>query len=105
MRRALSLAALISLLAWSPSSAKETTVQVGHNRVEPAEVTIAVGDTVVFKNQDQMPGGHTLVADDGSFASPPLAKDQSWSHSFQAKGTYPYHIKEHAGAKGKVVVE
>ena len=105
MRRALLLAALISLLASSASWAKEATVQVGHNRLEPAEVTIGVGETVVFHNQDQMPGGHTIVADDASFASPPLAKDQSWSHSFKAPGSYPYHIKEHEGAKGRIVVK
>ena len=105
MRRVVPLGALIAFLAVSPSWAKELSVQVGHNRLEPAEVKIGVGDIVVFHNQDQMPGGHTIVADDGSFTSPPLAKDESWSHTFKAGGTYPYHIKEHAAAKGKIVVE
>jgi plastocyanin len=105
MRRVLSFAALIALLAASASWAKDATVQVGHNRLEPAEVTVAAGDTVVFHNQEAMPGGHTIVADDGSFSSPPLGKDESWSHQFEAKGSHPYHIKEHLAAKGRVVVE
>ena len=80
------------------------TVDLGHNRLSPSEITIAVGGSVTFHNQDEMPGGHTLAADDGSFESPPLAKDESWSRTFPTAGTYPYHIKEHPGAKGKITV-
>jgi plastocyanin len=51
-----------------------------------------------------MPGGHTVVADDGSFSSPPLAKDQTWSHTFEKAGSFGVHIKEHPGAKAKIEV-
>src|SRR5690606_10513561 len=61
-----------------PAAAEEVTVTVGHNRIDPASVTIRAGDTVVFHNVDEMPGGHTIAAQDGSFQSPPLAKDQKW---------------------------
>jgi plastocyanin len=93
------------LLAAGPALGDDVTVHVGHNRLDPAEVSIAVGDTVTFHNMDEMPGGHTIVADDGSFQSPALAKDDSWTHTFTEAGSYGYHIKEHADAKGKVVVE
>ena len=52
-----------------------------------------------------MPGGHTIVASDGSFESPSLSKDQKWSHTFTEPGVYAYEIKEHPSAKGKIVVE
>jgi plastocyanin len=52
-----------------------------------------------------MPGGHTIMADDCSFKSPDLAKDESWSHTFTKPGTYAYHIKQHPEAKGKIVVK
>jgi plastocyanin len=52
-----------------------------------------------------MPGGHTVAADDGSFASPPLAKDQSWSHAFEKPGSFGVHIKEHPGAKATIEVK
>ena len=84
--------------------AGEVTVEVGHNRLEPAEITITEGDTVTFHNQGIMPGGHTLVGADKAFQSPPLADNQSWSHTFTKEGVYPYHIKQHPGAKGRVVV-
>jgi plastocyanin len=106
MQRLLAGAALAVLVALPMrAAAEDTMVHVGHNRLDPAEITIAVGDTVTFHNMDAMPGGHTIVADDDSFSSPPLAKDEAWSHTFSEAGTHGYHIKEHPGAKGKVVVE
>ena len=100
------LGTLLALLAFPLIvEAADTTVEVGHNRLEPAEVTIGAGAKVAFHNQDEMPGGHTIVADDGSFESPPLAKDDSWSREFTEPGTYKYHIKEHPDAKGKIIVK
>ena len=96
------LIALVAFPVWTMSA--NSTVQVGTNRLQPTEVSIAVGDTVTFHNQDEMFGGHTIVANDGSFKSPPLGKDESWSHTFDKPGTYTYHIKEHPRAKGRIVV-
>ena len=103
----ISIACLVLALAALAGSAlaEETVVKVGHNRLEPAEVTITAGSVVRFHNEDQMPGGHSIVAADGSFQSPALAKDESWSHKFEKPGTYAYAIKEHPSAKGKVVVK
>jgi plastocyanin len=98
------LAAVVALAA-APVLAGTTVVKVGHNRLEPAEVTVAVGSTVTFHNEDEMPGGHTLVAADGSFESPPLAKDEEWSHTFEKAGTYTYTIKQHPTAKGSITVK
>ena len=97
----LSSLVLYSLIA----SADDAMVQVGHNKLDPAEITVAAGTTVVFHNLDMMPGGHTIVASDGSFESPGLSKDQKWSHTFTEPGEYAYEIKEHPSAKGKIVVE
>jgi plastocyanin len=97
------MAALV--LASSVAFADDTMVHVGHNKLEPSELTIAVGTTVVFHNMDEMPGGHTVVADDGSFESPALGKDESWSHTFTEAGVYRYSIKQHPSATGRIVVE
>jgi plastocyanin len=100
------MSVLMSILAFPwYAAAGNTKVQVGHNRLEPAEVSIKVGDSVTFYNEDEMPGGHTIVADEESFQSPPLGKDKSWTHTFSGKGTFTYHIKEHPGAQGKIVVQ
>src|SRR5262249_36138158 len=100
--RAASALMLASVIA---SPANDLTVKVGHNGLTPGTVTIGKGDTVVFLNTQDMPGGHTVVADDGSFSSPALAKDKSWSHVFDKSGTYKVHLKEHPDAGGEIVVK
>jgi plastocyanin len=106
MRRFLCAVASILFVTTAPALAADTTVvKVGHNRLEPREVTVEAGSTVTFLNEEEMPGGHTIVADDGSFESPGLAKGQKWSHTFEKPGTYTYKIKEHPSAEGKIIVE
>jgi len=92
-------------LAAASADAGEVMVHIGHSSVDPAEITIQAGDTVVFHNIHEMPGGHTVAADDGSFESPPLAKDEKWKHTFEKPGTYGVHVKQHPTAKGVVIVE
>jgi plastocyanin len=96
---------VILLVAAAPALAETAVVKVGHNRLDPAELTVPTGSAVTFRNEDQMPGGHTIVAEDGSFESPGLAKGEEWSHTFEEPGTYTYIIKEHPSAKGKIVVK
>lgn len=106
MRRIVPLAALLALLALPlRAAAADAQVEVGHNRLTPTRVEISAGDSVTFHNVDEMPGGHTVAADDGSFSSPPLAKDQSWSHSFEKSGSVGVHIEEHPGAKTTIEVK
>ncbi len=105
MKPTLALLAAVALLIVPLVASAETVVEVGHNRLEPAAVMVNSGDTVTFVNKDQMPGGHTIIADDGTFSSPPLAKDESWSHTFDEIGDYGYSIQQHPSAKGTVTVE
>ena len=92
-------------LASSGAFAADVMVHVGHNSLQPAEVSIDVSDTVTFHNMDVMPGGHTVTTDDGSLSSPPLGKDEAWSHKFTKPGSFSFHIKEHPDAKMTVVVK
>ncbi|MFQ5698383.1 MAG: cupredoxin domain-containing protein [Myxococcota bacterium] len=98
---------LTVLLLWvgSPALAGSPVVKVGHNHLDPAELSVAAGSTVTFRNEQEMPGGHTIVAEDGSFESPGLAKGEEWSHTFEEPGTYRYIIKQHPTAKGTIIVK
>ena len=87
------------------ATAAGATITVSHNSLSPADVQIAAGQSVTFHNVVEMPGGHTVVASDGSFSSPALKKDQSWSHSFDVPGVYTVGIKEHPSAKATIIVE
>jgi plastocyanin len=87
------------------ATAAGATIEVRHNKLSPAVTEIRAGQSVTFHNIDKMPKGHTVVDADGSFSSPPLDKDQSWSHSFDVPGTYTVKIKEHPKATATIVVE
>jgi len=96
---------LMGPLAFAGSAeAEETVVRLGHGRIEPAEVEVAVGEEVVFVNEDAMPGGHTVMADDQAFHSPALAKGQRWSVRFDSPGRRSFHLVQHPKARGAVVV-
>lgn len=99
--------ALVACLLVMPlvASGEDQTVKIGHHDLSPAEISIQVGESVTFVNRVEMPGGHSVVADDGSFASPQLDKDQSWSQLFETAGTFAYHVNEHPDNKGVINVK
>ena len=68
----------------------------------PASVSIAVGDTVTWRNTGQAP--HNATADDGSFATATLNNGQSASHTFTQAGTFSYTCTIHPQMKGTVRV-
>ena len=91
MKAKLAIGALLVLLGAAAARAHGPTIAIGQDRVEPAAITIGPGTTIHFRNDDEMPGGRTVVADDESFRSPALAKDQGWHYIFAKPGVYPFH--------------
>jgi plastocyanin len=82
-----------------------STVQVIMNNraFDPATVTVKVGDTVTWVNQDSPQ--HDVVADNGEFKSDLFDKGATFSFTFTAAGTYPYHCSIHPGMVGTVIVQ
>jgi len=70
---------------------------------EPATLTIGVGETVTWVNEDT--ARHDVIADNGEFASDLFGQGESFSFTFQAAGTYPYHCGVHPGMTGTVIVQ
>ena len=68
----------------------------------PEDLTINVGDTVVWTNNDDSP--HTVTADDDEFNSGNLAEGATWSYTFTEAGTYDYHCNYHSSMTGSVTV-
>ena len=83
-------------------AAGATSVPIKDFAFKPASVTVSVGDTVTWTNQDQAP--HTATANDGSFDTGNLDKGQSGSHTFSKAGTFAYICSVHPSMKGTVVV-
>lgn len=98
--------AALALLALSgAAAAADAVVKVSHSQCDPAEITVAPGTTVEFVNTVEMPGGHTIVADDGSFKSPPLKKDESFTRKFDKAGKTMIHIEQHPKTTGEIDVQ
>jgi plastocyanin len=85
----LPIAVLAAILVAVTAGAATQTVQVTRNGFTPQSATVNVGDTVTWHNADTI--NHQIVADDGSFASPVLHADQTYSHAFTSAGTEKYH--------------
>ncbi len=68
----------------------------------PAEITIKVGDTVTWTEQDAV--HHTATAG-GIWDSGDLGQGQTHSETFDEAGTYSYICNYHPSMKGKIIVE
>ena len=97
----LSLAAPAVLLA-STAQAATHQVTIVNMAFQPASLTIAAGDTVVFANQDNAP--HTATADAGGFDTGRLTKGQSVALTFPSAGSFAYHCAVHPRMVGSVTV-
>jgi amicyanin len=69
----------------------------------PPTVTVAVGQTVTWTNDDDIP--HTVRAVDGSFHSKAMDTADSYSFTFTKPGVYSYFCSLHPKMVGKVVVK
>jgi LPXTG-motif cell wall-anchored protein len=90
--------------ASSPKARKaaSASVTMGDFFFSPASVSVAVGDTVTWRNNGDAP--HNAVADDGSFSTPNLNNGQSASETFSQAGTFSYICTIHPQMKGTVRV-
>jgi plastocyanin len=71
---------------------------------EPADVTVAVGDTVTWTNNDSVP--HDVTADSFSSGEPGgMSGGDTFEHTFDEAGTFDYVCTVHPGMEGSVVVE
>jgi len=71
---------------------------------EPAEVTVGVGDTVTWTNNDSV--GHDVTADSFSSGDPGgMAPGDTFEQTFDEAGTFDYVCTVHPGMEGSVVVE
>ena len=104
MRRMLllPLALLATLVVVASGAAATKTVQITKSGFTPTATAIAVGDTVTWHNADT--ANHQVVANDGTFASPVLKPDETYSFTFQKAGKVNYHDALATTNKGSVTV-
>ena len=89
--------------ATGTSAPAAATIVMKNISFDPADLTIKVGQTVTWVNQDAPQ--HDVVANDGSFKSDLLDKGQTFSFTFTKAGTYPFYCSIHPQMKGTVTVQ
>lgn len=70
--------------------AQSVTVPIRSFKFTPPDLTVNTGDTVKWVNEDQAPHNVTSKSGPAQFASDTLKKNQSYSYTFAAPGSYSY---------------
>jgi len=77
-------------------------VSIDNFAFAPATLTVPAGSTVTWTNRDEEP--HTVVANDGSFRSPGMGSQATFSYTFAKAGTFDYVCSIHPFMHATVVV-
>jgi plastocyanin len=79
------------------------TVSIKGFKFVPDTLTVNAGDTIVWKNEDNVT--HTATAEGRAFDSRNIPYGASWDYVADRKGTYPYVCTRHPTMKGKLIVQ
>lgn len=90
--------------AAAPAAASAKSVTISGYAYSPAALTVAVGDTVTWTNQDTAPHNVVVTSGPEKFTSPTLQKGQSYTFTFTKAGSYQYYCSVHPDMKASVTV-
>ncbi len=80
-----------------------SAISIKGGKFRPKNVTIKVGSTLTWTNNDSTP--QTVTSDaPGLFDSGQLAPGAKWSYTFTKVGTFPYHSSGQNGTYGTITV-
>lgn len=85
------------------SAGGDVTIAMRGIRFMPEDVTISVGDTVTWVNED--PVEHDADARSGEFESELFGEGESFSYTAEAAGAIEYFCSVHPGMDGTITVE
>jgi plastocyanin len=95
--------------AWACGGSSGAEVLVKGFRFQPKQITVSVGGTVTWVQEDNTV--HTITSgtpndQTGLFDNKEFAQGEEFSFSFERAGTYPYFCRNHPeGMRGTVTVE
>jgi len=96
-------ASAVALTGTLPAHAADIAVKIDNFTFTPASTEIAVGTTVIWTNEDDIP--HALAASERQFKSHALDTGDTFTYTFTQPGTYEYFCSLHPHMKGKIVVK
>jgi len=82
---------------------KPAAVTIQDFAFSPATITVAIGTTVTWTNEDS--ATHTVTSKTGLFNSGELSNGASFSYTFTAAGDYEYYCSIHPSMVGHVIVK
>jgi|ERR1051325_8620489 len=94
---------LLAMTGAAPAHAQEATVTIDNFTFAPAELAVAVGTKVTWKNHDDIP--HSIVERNQRFRSRALDTDESFSFTFTSAGSYDYFCGLHPHMVGRIIVK
>ncbi len=97
------IALLGAASAGSTALAANQTVDISGFAFAPSTVTVTVGATVSWTNDDAQ--NHTATADDGTFDTGVVSNGTTKTVTFSTVGTFGYHCRIHSSMTATVIVE
>jgi plastocyanin len=101
----LAVAAVVLAAGSAAADAPTRTVTMPGKLYDPARLSVLVGTTVTWKNDDSV--NHTVTGDgegEGSFSSGYLPPGGSFTYTFAKQGRYAFHCTIHKFMRGEVDV-
>src|SRR5215218_11324127 len=94
---------VVGLALAGPAAAATTkTVSIKRTAFSPGTVSIVAGDSIRWRNEDTR--DHQVVSTTGTFASPVLRPNRTYSFRFDVAGTYRYRDALNPTVRGTVRV-
>ena len=87
----------------APAATGAAAVGIKNFKFSPPALTVPVGTTVTWTNQDEDP--HTITSAAGAFSSTGLSHDETFTQTFRERGTYQYFCALHPQMRATVIVK
>src|SRR5258707_134287 len=102
LRSAVVAGAVILAASSGTAFAADSLVKIGNFTFGPQTLTIPVGTTVTWENDDDIP--HVVAEKDGKFRSKALDTGDKFSQVFSTPGKVAYYCAIHPHMTGEIVV-
>jgi plastocyanin len=94
---------LVGLVALAPAGAATFSISITKAGFTPSAVTIAVGDTVTWRNDDT--SSHQIESKSAGFSSPLLRPGETYSFTYKEAGRFAYQDQSVKRNRGTVTVQ
>ena len=109
LRRSTAVASLAGVFLWSAAcsgaaAAQTVEVLIQDYKYAPAALTVKVGTTVKWVNNEKRTTHSILFTGPDGFESERIFPGESWQRTFDKPGAYTYTCGPHPEMKGKIDV-